>query len=263
MTKIMEKPIPSFIIVMLISFIVCNIVSSIISPIFATLGQEAMLPGLIVGSIITALLYIYIFKIKGFFSFSNFNLAFILTCPLILYIIISIFDSNIVIPTIDVLLMGILLALGPGISEEILFRGIMISYLMKFFRNSKSIYGILILSALIFGLIHIANVVVGAPLDSSIFQAFYTFALGIMFGAVYLRTGNLLVPIIFHSIIDIIGISFFNDTSAIIHTGFVFDFGAVITIIVSIAIIILGFYYVRSAKHDEIIAVWNEKWDNG
>ena len=263
MNKIMEKPIPSFIIVMVLSFIVCNIISGIFTPFFTSISPDnPLVPGLIIGAVVTSLIYVYIFKIKGFFSFSKFNLAFILGCPLILYILASLFDSNFIIPTTDALLIGILLGLSPGICEEILFRGILISYLMKFFRNSKNIYIILIFSALIFGLSHITNVFMGAPLDSSLFQAFYTFSMGIILGAVYLRTGNIWIPIIFHSLIDIIGISFFNSQSMIIQTGFVLDIVSILTIIVSIICIVLGLYYVRSAKHDEILEVWEEKWAN-
>lgn len=263
MTKIMEKPIPSFIIVMIISFIIFTIISAILTPIFNIIvPSNGPIPGLIFGAIITSIIYVYIFKIKDFFSFSKFNLAFILACPLILYILVSLFDSNLTIPTVNTLLIGILLGLGPGVSEEILFRGILISYLMKFFKNSKAIYGVLIFSALLFGLIHVTNVFVGAPLDSSIFQAFYTFSMGIILGAVYLRTGNIWIPIIFHSLIDIIGISFFNNQSMIIQTGFVFDIVSILTIIVSIICIVLGLYYVRSAKHEEILEVWEEKWAN-
>lgn len=259
----MEKPVPSFIVVMIVSFIVCNLIASIISPIFDFMGpQNKIVPGLVIGAIVAALLYIYVYKVKGFFSFNKFVFAFILACPLLLYIIASLFDSNFAIPTIDTLLIGILLGLGPGVSEEILFRGILISHLMKFFRNSKGIYGILIFSALLFGLIHVTNAFVGAPLDSSIFQAFYSFAMGMTMGAVYLRTGNIWVPIIIHSLVDIIGISFFSDTSIIIHAGFVFDTVAILTIIVSILCIILGLYYVRASKHDEIIELWDEKWAN-
>lgn len=259
----MEKPVPSFIVVMIVSFIVCNVIAMILSPIFDFMGPvNKIVPGLVVGAIIAALLYIYVYKVKGFFSFNKFVLAFILACPLLLFIIVSIFDNNLAIPAMDTLLIGILLGLGPGVSEEILFRGILISHLMKFFRNSKGIYGILIFSALLFGLVHITNAFVGAPLDTSIFQAFYTFAMGIIMGALYLRTGNIWVPMIIHSLVDIIGISFFNDTSIIIHAGFVFDTVNILTIIVSILCIILGLYYVRASKHDEIIKLWDEKWAN-
>lgn len=260
-SKFMEKPIPSFIVIVILSFVVCNIVGGIFSPIFKSLGPvNGTIPGLIIGGFITALVYVYVVKIKKFFSFSKFVLAFILACPLILYIVASLFDTNLIMPTVDVFLVGILLGLGPGVSEEILFRGVMISYLMKFFRNSKGIYSVLILSALLFGLMHISNYFMGAPLDSSLFQAFYSFAMGIIMGALYLRTGNIWVPIIFHSIIDIIGLSFFSDSSVVIQTGFVFNTMVILTIIVSLICIVLGFYYVRSAKHDDIIAVWDEKW---
>lgn len=64
----MEKPIPSFIIVMVLSFIVCNIISGIFTPFFTSISPDnPLVPGLIIGALVTSLIYVYIFKIKGFF----------------------------------------------------------------------------------------------------------------------------------------------------------------------------------------------------
>ena len=266
MTKIMEKPIPSFIIVFIVTFILTSIMSEIFKAIFGIFAPElSSFLGVIISGIIIGIIYIYVFKIKGFFSFSNSKLALILISPAFLFVIFNALDPAFAIPTTAILAVTVIISgIGPGIFEEIMFRGIVISYLMKMFRNSKNILPIVIVSALIFGVLHLFNAFMGAPLDITIFQFVVTFGMGILFAAVYLRTGNLWIPIILHSLNDIVA---FCCTSAIsshgvIQTGFVFNWLNIITIIVSIICIVLGLYYVRSTKHDEILEIWEEKWAN-
>ena len=266
MTKIMERPILSFIIVFIVTLIISSIITAIFQPILGIFVPEvSSFIATIIAGIIIAIIYIYIFKIKGFFSFSNYKLGLILISPSIILVITNLLDPAFAIPTTGILAVTIIISgIAPGIFEEILFRGIVISYLMKMFRNSKNIIPIVIVSALIFGILHLANVLLGAQLDVTIFQFFSTFSIGILFGAVYLRTGNLWIPIILHSLNDIAAFCCTSaiSTQGVIQTGFVLDWLTILTIIVSIICIVLGLYYVRSAKHDEILEIWNEKWAN-
>lgn len=264
MTKLMERPIPSFIIIFLVFFIISSILSYVFGELLSGIIPElAKSVGLIISTLIIAFLYAYLFKIKNFFSFSNFKSAIILISPLIIFIIGNLLDSNLAISSGYALIIAIISGIAPGIFEEIIFRGVVISYLMKFFKNSKSIIWILIVSALIFGIVHLFNVFAGAPLDTTLFQFFYTFAVGIILGAVYLRTGNLWAPIIIHSIVDIIAfISSTTSSIGVLQAGLVLDITNIIFLIGSIIAIILGIYYIRSDKHNEILVLWEEKWAN-
>ena len=260
MTKFRDRPIISFIVFAIVAFILFGAISALFGGFFIFLGPEnGMSLGVIIGAFVIALLYVYLYKIKGFFSFSKFKFAFLLVCPFILFILTIFIDPNFKIPTLETFLLGVIAGLAPGVSEEIIFRGFLISYLMKFFKSSKGIYGILIVSALLFGLVHMANVG-SAPLDATIFQVFYASAIGILFGAVYLRTGNLWVLIFCHALNDIIAAAF--TTNGLVSAALVWNASNIATFIISIVVIVLGFYYVRSAKHDEIVEVWEEKWAN-
>lgn len=265
MMKIMEKPIPSFIIVFLITFLIATALTAIFQSIFNLFAPNlnSFLAMIVVGLII-GILYIYIFKINDLFSFSNSKMALILLSPSIIFIISNMLDIGFAIPTTAIGLVTVIISgFGPGIFEEVMFRGIVISYLMKFFRSSKYIIAIVFVSALIFGIVHLFNGLLGAPVDFTIFQFFYSFAMAVLFGAVYLRTGNLWIPIILHSINDIFAFCCTSiNVDGISTVGFTLDLVSIIIIIASIISIILGFYYVRSSKHDDIIKVWNEKWAN-
>ena len=255
-TKIMEKPVQSFIIIlfatMLIQITCTSLPFEIIIP-----GTEDFLPSFIAGAV-TAILFIYIFKIKKFFSISNLKLGLILVCPDLLMIIINIINPGFTINVSPMVLISTILAgLAIGFSEEIMFRGIVVSYLMKVFRNSKSILIIVIVSALTFGIMHSLNAIIGDPLEDTLLQVFYCFATGILYAAVYLRTGNLWPTIILHSIGDITGFL----CTGVVNDGFLATINTLI-IICSIISIAIGLYYVRPSKHEEILKIWDEKWAN-
>lgn len=268
MKKIMEKPIISFIIIFVLTFLITTFLTGIFSSVFNSFNifnpELNNFIAMILAGLIIAILYIRIFKIKKFFSLSNFKLALILISPAFLYVISNIVDPGFTIPTTAIGLATVIISgIAPGIFEEIFFRGIVISYLMKFFRNSKYILTVVIVSALIFGIIHLFNGLLGAPLDVTIFQFFYSFAMAVLFGAVYLRTGNIWVPIILHSLTDICAFCCTSIAAdGVITAGFTLDLVSIIIIIASIISIVLGIYYVRSSKCEDIIKIWDEKWSN-
>jgi hypothetical protein len=71
------------------------------------------------------------------------------------------------------------------ILEELIFRGVMLSYLLK----HKSEWAAILFSALLFGLVHVSP-------D----QVVWSFLGGIFLGYAYLKSQNILVPILFHSL---------------------------------------------------------------
>lgn len=78
-------------------------------------------------------------------------------------------------------------------------------------KKNASLYAILIASVL-FGLGHIFGAL-GQPIATVICKTVWATALGIYFGAVYVKTKNLWVPIILHLIVNLCGIPFCFSTS--------------------------------------------------
>ncbi|MDE5801696.1 MAG: CPBP family intramembrane metalloprotease [Lachnospiraceae bacterium] len=121
------------------------------------------------------------------------------------------FDNK---PTIwRVVVEGIVYYIGVGIMEELYLRGLLQSIIEKWFgkRKNASLYAILIASVL-FGLGHIFGAL-GQPIATVICKTVWATALGIYFGAVYVKTKNLWVPIILHLIVNLCGIPFCFSTS--------------------------------------------------
>ncbi len=85
-----------------------------------------------------------------------------------------------------------------GLSEELIFRGI----LLQGFRNTLSIWPAVLVTSVLFGAVHSLNVFVTGELFTSVVQSVAAFLSGLFFIALRLRTGSLWPPIIVHALWD-------------------------------------------------------------
>lgn len=117
--------------------------------------------------------------------------------------------------SLKILLMTILYALISGlvigVFEELLFRGVIFELLTKIFKKNAPIKAI-IGSSLIFGLTHAINYL-DSPFWDTTNQIVYAIGIGMLFATIYYVTGNLLVPILLHSLIDMTDIIFSMNTN--------------------------------------------------
>lgn len=148
------------------------------------------------------------------------------------------FDNK---PTIwRVVIEGIVYYIGVGIMEELYLRGLLQNIIKKWFgdRKNAALYAILIASAL-FGLGHIFGAL-EQPIITIVAKAVWATALGVYFGATYVKTKNLWVPIILHLIVNLCGIPFCFSTSNQYPTI------ALVTCLISYILLgIYGVYIVR------------------
>lgn len=94
------------------------------------------------------------------------------------------------IPIIDAILIGI--------SEEGLFRGILLGGLLKRMHPIQAI----LCSACMFAAFHLLNVLGGLSINEVFSQLLSTFFMGLFLGAVYVYTRNIYLPIVFHLLWD-------------------------------------------------------------
>jgi membrane protease YdiL (CAAX protease family) len=86
-----------------------------------------------------------------------------------------------------------LVCITAGISEEIVYRG----FLLHYFHGSPfhlSLTWALVGSSVAFGIGHLYQGLAGAV---------QTFVIGFLFGAIFLVTGNLLLPVVLHAVMDL------------------------------------------------------------
>ncbi|GLB46127.1 hypothetical protein WR164_01060 [Philodulcilactobacillus myokoensis] len=101
------------------------------------------------------------------------------------------------------------MSVGAGILEEYVFRGIILLLFLKMF-NSKNnnirtnCFLSIISSSLLFSFLHILNIItISQNIIITLVQIMFTISIGIINSTVYLKTFNLLVPVIMHILWDL------------------------------------------------------------
>lgn len=90
-----------------------------------------------------------------------------------------------------------------GIFEETLFRGIIEGTLIDEYGTSKKrVITSIVLSGLIFGLVHLSNLLMGQDVLTTMMQFFQSMAIGILFGTIYYVSRNIWALIFLHSFYD-------------------------------------------------------------
>lgn len=107
----------------------------------------------------------------------------------------------------DLIWLFIIKCLLIGIVEEFLFRGIVVDFIEGTLKDGKyKTVLIILISAAVFGLFHLINLFEGAPPAAVFLQVGYSFLLGCMLCAVYLKTRNIWGCILLHTLFDIGGL---------------------------------------------------------
>lgn len=91
--------------------------------------------------------------------------------------------------------------------EEVLLRGLFVSLFMVVLRKSKhaNLLSVLIASSF-FAIGHVPSVL-GQGLFMCLFRFAYPFCMGVLFGAIYRKYGNLWIPVIYHFVLNSISMT--------------------------------------------------------
>ena len=157
-------------------------------------------------------------------------------------------------------MLALAMAIAAGFFEETVFRGVTVPIGMRYIRSEKRVSIIVLFTALVFGLLHVGNVINGANVTMGIIQGIATIFAGLLFVAVFLRTGNILIPIIMHGVYDYM--CFVTDASLDngIMTSETVTTGLILAVLVDVIAGVWALYLIRPAKRAEIHAIWDEKW---
>lgn len=106
------------------------------------------------------------------------------------------------------IIYGVFSVFGIGFREECIYRATIQNVVAKKHANSvKGIWITVIIGAFIFGLTHVSNLFFGVEPLAVLTQAISSTFVGLLFGAIYLRCGNIWVLILIHTLTDIAGLS--------------------------------------------------------
>lgn len=165
--------------------------------------------------IIGSILFIYFlvrFGYKSMFRFPISKSILIFTIPALIISInnfpISAFLNSryIINESYDLIYMFAFNSIGVGLFEEVVFRGLLLLILLQSLPKTKN--GNLlavVISAAIFGLIHLFNIFYGSSVNDAILQVGYSFLMGMLWAVVYLKTKNLWIVMILHATYNFFG----------------------------------------------------------
>ena len=89
-----------------------------------------------------------------------------------------------------------------GVAEEFIFRGVIAQTLLEHFGTSRAgVWKACLLSGVLFGAAHLTNILGSAPFGV-LMQCVFAGSLGVLFAAIYFRTGNLWVLVFLHGAQD-------------------------------------------------------------
>jgi len=155
----------------------------------------------------------------------------------------------------------ILMAIAAGVSEEVMNRVFPVALMLRNKLSKKNLWPIMIISSLIFGLVHFGNVIRGAAVGVSLIQVVTTFCMGLMFCVLYMRSGSIVLPMILHAVHDFIG---FLDVSGVNESGVVVQIidakYLFVETIYALTYVLLAVYLMRPSKRESVVEIWKEKW---
>ena len=144
-----------------------------------------------------------------------------------------------------------------GIFEELLFRGVVLNAFQDAFakKSAKTIWMSLVLSALAFGLMHLTNLASGQNVVGTLMQVIEATAVGLCFGAVYLRCRNIWVVVILHALTDLSRAIGTNAQSTVdVQNANVNAAASILSILPSLVILLgLTLFLLRKSKMEELV----------
>lgn len=139
-------------------------------------------------------------------------------------------------------------SLSVGFFEEIIFRGMILVYLLNKLKDEKNGVMIsIILSSVIFGFIHVINIFNGASVNSTMLQIGYSFLVGMMWAVLFIKTGNLWLTMLLHATFNFFGqVMFYLGTV----DGRYDLYTIIMTLTISLAVAIYSFLLFKRLEQD-------------
>lgn len=143
-----------------------------------------------------------------------------------------------------------------GVTEEVAFRGLAVSTLLRKYRSEKNIWIPGVLVGVLFGAVHLANLTAGEDFTIVLLTTVFAAGGGILFGAIYTICGNLWPAIFAHGLYDSVSFSIIEDPNAPV------EFGALVYAQIGIMFALGILALLVLMKHrKEVSDLWHRKWN--
>ncbi len=246
------------------------VVGGIVGGLYAVITQMAMETGAYIGAIIGAFVVLAIHKRWFYPEFKgniptteNLGKWCLIAVGIITLIIVPDLISmltahaNLGMPAIS----SLLLAAMAGTSEEVAFRALPVSYMMRQYKDEKKLLLVIGLTSVVFSLVHSSNIFMGAAISSTIMQLISALTAGVILCVLFLRSGSIIPAMLVH---------FLNDVYAFMNTDLVNASGVmtaehstreIITVlIISVIELVMAWLLLRGNGKKAIMEIWDKKW---
>lgn len=194
----------------------------------------------------------------GSVVYSEYKKAWVLIVAYILFLAFEVVELVIKHEPYKLTMNGFCIAVFAGVLEETVFRGLMIPVMM---RKKKNIAVALFVSSGVFGLVHGGNLFAGADPGYTLVQVGSSFLVGVVFGGLYLMSGNILIPMAFHMLHDIVAVGV---QSMVTENGVIKASVTPQALLEELPLVIVCTFviiFIFLKKNREVIySVWNKKW---
>ncbi len=159
----------------------------------------------LLSSIVVLLLFWFTFRkdLRGFFNTRRFGVAFLLGWSAFAtsaYSLFSTFSQH--AGGYGNFGAALLMGLQPGVGEEVLDRVIPICLVMRSRNRERLIVPVIIFTSASFGLTHGFNIFAGADPGATACQVVYAACIGFLFAVIYLKTGDIWITMLLHTVVD-------------------------------------------------------------
>ncbi|MEK5206741.1 CPBP family intramembrane glutamic endopeptidase [Psychrobacillus sp. FSL H8-0510] len=207
-----KHPIISIILIEVIFLLVVFIAGAI-----ATIKQLSYNTPILISFIPTALFLLFYFSWKRKWTYYGFKREikranWILYLPLLIILIVLCLQGFSSQP-LETIIFYVGFAILIGFVEESIYRGIMIKILLP-----RGILPAILTSSILFSVTHMLNLLSGQSLGQTGLQLAYSFLIGIVLAQLFIKTGNILPLILFHSLHNLIQFLGSGGPSAILDT---------------------------------------------
>lgn len=212
--------------------------------------------------IATYLLGKYLLKIRPkFFSGKRFLSQIIVVLPVLLYLAVMVFGTMVNLSksqgnVASIVLSSAILGLFAALFEELYFRVVMQTTIFRSYTGSQAIYMSVIVTSVLFSLSHL--IVNYSPGDASgvLMQTVSTFGSGLYMGALFLRTRNIIWPLLLHGVNDFTSIA--ASGGSIVPTSSTGGGGILVQLLTTVVFILVALFILRKSKHAEILDQFSE-----
>jgi membrane protease YdiL (CAAX protease family) len=165
--------------------------------------------------IILPVAIVFLFGFSSAFKKGHFGRGLLCALPYIIWqllLMLIIFYKHLGDPETNwqpwyLMVYGMFTILCVGIREECIYRGVIQNIVARKYANSvKGIWITAIVGGFIFGVMHLGNIFSGVDPTAVFRQVASAIFSGLVFSAIYLRSGNIWVVILLHTLIDTVGL---------------------------------------------------------